>query len=81
MCERVSEDAEGRSSAVPLMVSARELKCIPLTASERVCATNYSRPPPSQGEGKKTKNPARMRLFQEGSEPPPGAFALIKAAV
>lgn len=70
MCECVSEDAEGRSSAVPLMVSARELKCIPLTASERVCATNYSRPPHSQGKEKNKKN-ARMRLFQEGSEPPP----------
>lgn len=29
--ECVSEDAEGRSGVVPLMVSARELKCIPLT--------------------------------------------------
>lgn len=55
MCECVSEDAEGRSSAVPLMVSARELKCIPLTASERVCATNYSRPPHSQEKEKKNK--------------------------
>lgn len=35
MRECVSEDAEGRSGAVPLMVSARELKCIPLTAWER----------------------------------------------
>lgn len=35
MRECMSEDAEGRSGVVPLMVSARELKCIPLTAWER----------------------------------------------
>lgn len=34
--ECASEDGEGRSSAVPLMVSAQELKCMLLTAWEPV---------------------------------------------
>lgn len=37
-----SEDAEGRSSAVPLMVSAQELKCMLLTAWERVTCSPFT---------------------------------------
>lgn len=37
-----SEDAEGRSSAVPLMVSAQELKCMLFTAWERVTCSPFT---------------------------------------
>lgn len=73
-----SEDAEGRSSAVPLMVSAQELKCMLLTAWERVTCSPFTWenlfpafPPRKQTDPpppKKSKNARMCRLFQEGGE-------------
>ena len=65
--EEEREDAEGRSSVVPLMVRAQELKCMRLIACERgtVCARNSSHPPPPPPPPPPA-SPARMRLFQEG---------------
>lgn len=70
MWECVRGDAEGRSSVVPLMVSAQELKCMPLIAWERVTvyATNCSHPPPSRKKKTKTRG---WCLFQEGCKKKP----------
>ncbi len=72
--ECVSEDAEGRSSVVPLTVSAQNLKCMPLTAWERVTlhSRNYSHPPSPAQEN------ARMCARQQGSNPPSPAVSHSK---
>lgn len=56
------EDAEGRSSAEPLVVTAQELRCVSLIAAEPVAAHRedglLARSPPSH-------NDARMCIFEE----------------
>lgn len=71
--ECASEDGEGRSSAVPLMVSAQELKCMLLTAWEPVRTRGTTPPAQRRQQAEKTRGrgPSRGVI-----EPPPPFYAL-----
>lgn len=53
--ECASEDGEGRSGAVPLMVSAQELKCMRLTAWEPVNTRGTTPPAQRRRQAEKTR--------------------------